>query len=247
MSFAAVVAAPAARSRIPTRGCGRSRPQESHLFFGRDQQVAELVARLERNRFLAVVGVSGSGKSSLVRAGLIPALERGGVLEAGRRWRMVVTRPGRRPVRAAGRRSGEGRPRRLAADAKQPRPDRSRAQLPADESLLVVVDQFEELFRYKDLAGDDRRRAAPTRRVRAEAAEFVQLLLEASRHYPPVYIVLTMRSDYLGDCAEFRDLPETLNDCQYLIPRMTRAAAEGSDRRAARAASRSRRAWCSAC
>ena len=56
----------------------------------------------------------------------------------------------------------------------------------------------------------------------AEAAEFVQLLLAASRNQPPVYIIITMRSDYLGDCAEFRDLPETLNDCQYLIPRMTR-------------------------
>ena len=70
---------------------------ESHLFFGRDQQVAELVGRLERNRFVAVVGVSGSGKSSLVRAGLIPALERGRVSEAGRRWRMVVTRPAGAP------------------------------------------------------------------------------------------------------------------------------------------------------
>ncbi len=95
-------------------------------------------------------------------------------------------------------------------------------QLPPDETLLVVVDQFEELFRYKELRPitDDARQTRE--RQAADAAEFVQLLLEASRHHPPIYIVITMRSDYLGDCAEFRDLPETLNDCQYLVPRMTR-------------------------
>ena len=94
--------------------------------------------------------------------------------------------------------------------------------MPPDEALLVVVDQFEELFRYKDVqpTGQQARRRHDV--AAAEAAEFVQLLIAASRHQPPVYIILTMRSDYLGDCAEFRDLPETLNDCQYLVPRLTR-------------------------
>jgi WD40 repeat protein len=196
--------------------------EESHLFFGRDQQIAELVARLERNRFVAVVGVSGGGKSSLVRAGLIPALGRAQLSEAGRRWRMVVTRPAGAPYE------------RLAADLTKagldpaPLEESSHGlieiarQLASDESLLVIVDQFEELFRYKELglAGDGSRQEHDV--LAADAAEFVQLLLAAARHHPPVYIVLTMRSDYLGDCAEFRDLPETLNDCQYLVPRMTR-------------------------
>ncbi len=95
-------------------------------------------------------------------------------------------------------------------------------QLPADESLLLIVDQFEELFRYKELHPITTEARRTRDQQAADAAEFVQLLLEASRHHPPIFIVLTMRSDYLGDCAEFRDLPETLNDCQYLIPRMTR-------------------------
>jgi hypothetical protein len=195
---------------------------ESHLFFGRDLQVAELVRRLERYRFVAVLGMSGSGKSSLVRAGLLPALERGGVWAAGRRWRRIVMQPSgapfenlRRELEHRGlsasnlRESSYG----LIAVARQ---------LPADESLLVVVDQFEELFRYKDVRTitDDARRMRD--RQAADATEFVQLLLEASRHHPPIYVVITMRSDYVGDCAEFRDLPETLNDCQYLVPRMTR-------------------------
>jgi WD40 repeat protein len=195
---------------------------ESHLFYGRDRQVAELVARLERNRFLTVVGVSGSGKSSLVKAGLLPALARGHVLEAGQRWRTVSTRPGAAPFA------------NLAADLRRAGLDPAgladsshglitiAQQLATDESLLVVVDQFEELFRYKDvlLPTDESRRR---RGVSAgEAAEFVQLLIAASRHTRPVFVVLTMRSDYLGECAEFRDLPETLNDSQYLVPRMTR-------------------------
>ncbi len=221
MSFASVVE----RLRTlenPYPGLRPFETDESHLFFGRDQQVAELVGRLERNRLVAVVGVSGSGKSSLVRAGLIPALERVHVSDAGRRWRMVVTRPAGAPFECLAADLGRaGLDASGLADSSHGLIETAR-QLPADESLLVVVDQFEELFRYKEavLRSDDARRRHDA--SAAEAAEFVQLLLAASRYQPPVYVVLTMRSDYLGDCAEFRDLPEALNDCQYLIPRMTR-------------------------
>jgi uncharacterized delta-60 repeat protein len=221
MSFTAVLER-LQKLENPYPGLRPFETQESHLFFGRDQQIAELVGRLDRNRFVAVVGVSGSGKSSLVRAGLIPALERGSVGEAGSRWHMVVTRPAGAPYSS------------LAADLSKSGLDPSSLrqsshglvqvarQLPREETLLVVVDQFEELFRYKDRepVTEEARRARQT--AASEASEFVQLLLAASRQQPPVYIVLTMRSDYLGDCAEFRDLPETLNDCQYLVPRLTR-------------------------
>jgi energy-coupling factor transporter ATP-binding protein EcfA2 len=66
---------------------------ETHLFFGRDGQSSEIVARLERQRFIAVVGTSGSGKSSLVRAGLLPLLEGGFMASAGSFWRFAVMRP----------------------------------------------------------------------------------------------------------------------------------------------------------
>ena len=80
--------------------------------------------------------------------------------------------------------------------------------------LLVVIDQFEELFRF---------RAARAATADDEASAFVKLLLEAARQRDvPVYVVLTMRSDFLGDCAQFQGLPEAINDGQYLIPRMTR-------------------------
>ena len=96
MSFAAVVER-LQKLENPYPGLRPFDVTESHLFFGRDLQVAELVRRLERHRFVAVLGMSGSGKSSLVRAGLLPALERGGVWAAGRRWRRIVTQPAGAP------------------------------------------------------------------------------------------------------------------------------------------------------
>src|SRR5687768_5779114 len=82
------------------------------------------------------------------------------------------------------------------------------------EKLLIVVDQFEELFRF---------RAAQQNTNADEAAAFVKLLLEAAQQRElSIYVVLTMRSDFLGDCARFQGLPEAINDGQYLIPRMTR-------------------------
>jgi tetratricopeptide (TPR) repeat protein len=88
------------------------------------------------------------------------------------------------------------------------------ARLGENEKLLIVVDQFEELFRF---------RAAREGSNVDEASAFVKLLLEAAQQRElSIYIVLTMRSDFLGDCAQFQGLPEAINEGQYLIPRMTR-------------------------
>jgi WD40 repeat protein len=87
------------------------------------------------------------------------------------------------------------------------------SRIPARDNVLVLVDQFEELFRYKR-----------SRRVvgRDEAVAFVKLLLEARGSDVPCYIAITMRSDFVGDCMEFGRLPEVINDGIYLVPRMTR-------------------------
>ncbi len=205
--------------------------EEADLFFGRDRQSDELVRRLASRRFLAVVGTSGSGKSSLVRAGLLPSLQGGFMAGAGAHWRMALMRPQDDPIgflaraivetgalahldiappAATGvvettlRRSSLG----LVEAARL-------ARLEPHENLLILVDQFEELFRFADLA---RLRGAGD-----EAPAFVKLLLEAVQQTAvPVYVVITMRSDFLGDCARFRDLPEVISDSQYLIPRLTR-------------------------
>jgi WD40 repeat protein len=190
------------------------------LFFGRDEQTDELLRRLDDTRFLAVVGLSGSGKSSLVRAGLLPALHRGHLTGAGARWQVSILRPGSDPLQALARVLNETlgeRDDRLAMlrSGRLGLLDTSRQGRNADENLLLVVDQFEEIFRFQD---SYRQRAS-------EAADFVELLLAAAREYEPayrVYVVMTLRSDYLGECARFRGLPEALNESQYLVPRMAR-------------------------
>jgi tetratricopeptide (TPR) repeat protein len=205
---------------------------EDHLFFGRDGQSDELLRRLRRSRFLAVLGTSGSGKSSLVRAGMLPSLYGGLMTDAGSSWRVALFRPGHNPIGNLAKAlsnpqvlgSGDEDDAALQRTIIEATLRRSalglveatrQARMPANENLLVVVDQFEEIFRFRRMS----KGAGPE----DESAAFIKLLLEAKKRTDvPVYIVITMRSDFLGDCAQFRDLPEAINDGQYLIPRMTR-------------------------
>src|SRR6516225_10612631 len=87
----------------PFPGLRPFREYEEHLFFGRENQVDMMIDKLARTRFLAVVGTSGSGKSSLVNCGLRPALHRGLMAGAGTSWRMAQFRPGSNPLRAMAR------------------------------------------------------------------------------------------------------------------------------------------------
>jgi hypothetical protein len=193
--------------------------EDALLFFGREEQTDELLRRLQDTRFLAVVGMSGSGKSSLVRAGLLPALHRGHLTGAGSHWLVSVMRPGADPLEALALALDETlgkRDDRLSTlrSGSLGLVDASRYDRDANENLLLVVDQFEEIFRFQNT----------NRQTASEAAEFVELILAATRDYEPayrVYVVMTLRSDYLGECVRFQGLPEALNDSQYLVPRMT--------------------------
>jgi hypothetical protein len=216
----------------PFPGLRPFEPHESSLFFGREDQCDDLLARLGRRRLVAVVGMSGSGKSSLVRAGLLPALDRGYLPSAGSSWHIAIFRPGSDPVANLAR--GLEQRRLPGGEAAAESPGEIRALLDASslglaaaarrllqnsgDSLLIVADQFEELFRFGRIAKSDGASAVE------RSAACVDLLLNASvQEDAPVYVVLTMRSDYLGDCAHFAGLPEALNDSQFLVPRMTRA------------------------
>jgi len=215
MSFAAVLER-LAKLENPYPGLPPFQPSQSHLFFGRDQQVLDLCDRLARNRFVAVLGLSGSGKSSVVLAGLVPALERGRLLEPGRSWRIARCRPSGVPFSNLAHALGcEVAALRATSHGLI---DFAAAHLDPERALLVVVDQFEELFRYKDLAFQ----STPDSSSASEASAFIGLLLAASRSPLPIYVVITMRTDYLGDCAEFPEFPEALNESQYLVPRLTR-------------------------
>ena len=212
---------------------------ESHLFFGRRGQIRDVLVKLQERRLLAVVGRSGCGKSSLVRAGLIPALAAGFLVDDREHWRMTVTQPGSSPLRNLAtalwtteqtrdlppeelhHRIDQLTARLRTAGARavfehlSDRPGAAHVPIGEDENLLVVVDQFEELFRFGLRSGNEE--------TRDEAARFVAIILAlAERRQLPIYVVLTMRSDYLRDCDAFYGLPEAINRSLYLVPRLTR-------------------------
>jgi tetratricopeptide (TPR) repeat protein len=214
----------------PFPGLRRFEMSEGHLFFGRDGHCDALLEKLRTKRFATVVGTSGSGKSSLVRAGLLPALTSGFMRTAGANWKIAIFRPGNNPISnlakalnasdVSGANDG-------AFDLGSSRIEATlrhsslglietvrQAATESQENLLVVVDQFEELYRFQADSAEDN--------SRDEADAFVKLLLEAvGQKELPIYIVLTIRSEYLGESARFWGLPEAINEGQYLIPRMT--------------------------
>jgi tetratricopeptide (TPR) repeat protein len=213
--------------RPPYPGLRAFRREETDLFFGREDCTNAMVDRLARTRFLAVLGSSGTGKSSLVRTGLLDALELGLMAKAGSRWKIVDFRPGGSPLKNLARRlletqSGEENPNIAPQDVDLLRAFLARGpraviewcrsgNLPKDGNLLLLVDQFEELFRYQDYAG------------REEAEAFVALLLESAREPDaPIYVTITMRSEYLGACALIEGLSDAINAGMFLTPRMSR-------------------------
>jgi TPR repeat protein len=215
------------QARLPYPGLRPFRGDETDLFFGRESCTDQMVDRLAATRFLAVLGSSGSGKSSLVRTGLLDALELGLLAQAGSRWKIADLRPGGHPIgnlagallRAV---SGSGQAPPAEADIAALAEFLRRGpraiiewclggNLAPNTALLILADQFEELFRYSGYTGQQ------------EAEAFVALLIESARaRAAPIYIVITMRSEYLGPCALIPDLAEQINEGLYLTRRMTR-------------------------
>jgi hypothetical protein len=113
--------------------------------------------------------------------------------------------------------------RSATVDAWVCRSDRGSPDTIRDHTLLIVVDQFEELFRYSTPSPSEVRNLRDEARWREDAAHFVQLLLEAARDPAGrVRLLITMRSDFIGDCARFHGLPEAVSATQFLVPSLTR-------------------------
>lgn len=216
--------------------------EDAPRFFGRGKQINAMLERLEDRRFLAIVGASGCGKSSLVYAGLLPALENGYLMDALPHWRMVKLRPGDAPLDNLARELHES-----LRDSTTTETDLAGvsltlntlhigrfglleaikdAQVPDDTNVLVMVDQFEEIFRYREKNDSEQAKEAVSQSKyerQNESIAFVNLLLTAATDAKrPVYVIITMRSDFLGDCDQFQGLPEAINRSQFLTPRMTR-------------------------
>ncbi|GAA2384902.1 hypothetical protein GCM10010420_04080 [Streptomyces glaucosporus] len=171
----------------PYRGLARFEPDDADLFFGRDRLARKLTDLTRRHRFTAVFGPSGSGKSSLLRAGLIPRLREAG--DDGPRPAVVrIITPGPDPLAAHG--------------------DRLRPLPGADGDTWLIVDQFEELY---TLCHDPAVRAA-----------FLDRLLAARDDGSRLRVVVAVRADFLGRCAEHSGLTAALQDATLLVGPMSR-------------------------
>jgi WD40 repeat protein len=206
--------------------------EESHLFFGREGQSDEVLLKLSKSRFVGVIGPSGSGKSSFIYCGVLPILYGGFLTDASPNWEVVVTRPGAGPIDNLAESLLKATKEYQNADAEDKKIKRTivstllrssslglveaiqQSRRSADINYLILVDQFEELFRFKDSTDPN---------SVDETLAFVNLLMEAVNYEDsPIYVAITMRSDFIGDCAQFPDLTRKINDSHYLIPQMTR-------------------------
>jgi TIR domain len=174
----------------PYKGLAPFDEADARIFFGREELVDRMVRNLEDARFLAVIGASGVGKSSVVRAGVIPALRHGGI-PGSERWHCVVMRPVAQPVRAlfealAAVKSGTAP---VPSDETVQSAVLERQLKDLDGRYLLVIDQFEELF---------------TRCNQEDQAQFIQVLMDiVTKWKNQIALVAVTRSDFLGRLLEF--------------------------------------------
>lgn len=189
---------------------------ENRYFFGREKQVAELIEKLRQTRFLAIVGSSGCGKSSLIKAGLIPELFK--VSNENQSWKLFSFRPGDDPLTnlssaLAGQRFQRDVILQQLGSNSLGIVEVLQNQMDDMSHALLYVDQFEELFRYKRVGNHET--------ASAEADHFIDLLLSAVKQNKlNLFVVVSMRTDFLDDCTQYRGLSEIINQGSYLVPRM---------------------------
>jgi len=201
-------------------------PEESSFFFGRDNDIEEILGKLLKNRFVAITGPSGSGKSSLIQCGLLPKIRDRSVKEPSV-WRIISLRPGSDPIdnltdacvdilsaygiKNNGRDTVRSNLRSNYNGIATALKDLTGKK---DEKILLVVDQFEELF------GPDE----TEKRGKSETDRdlFINLLTHSVQVMEQnIFTVVSMRSDIISECAQYKDLTNLINKSNYLVPGMT--------------------------
>ncbi|MBH3428877.1 ATP-binding protein [Pseudomonas alkylphenolica] len=208
---------------LPARPYPGLRPFEKHewlIFFGRERMADAIVKKLVTKRLLVIHGDSGCGKSSLVRAAVLPRLEQENA-RAGLRWRTCTAMPRGTPLlniaEALADIDGRGCDDERVIALRRvlnfgPDAPTEIARLMCKDSgdhVCILIDQFEELFEHARTHGP------------GEAQLLTQFLIALQQDPPPgLYVILTMRSEFLGACAHYRGFAEAVNVTQYLLPRM---------------------------
>ena len=223
--------------------------EEAIFFKGRDKHIHKIMDELSVCKFLMVTGASGDGKSSLIYAGLLPNVRAGFFKGFFPGWAVGVFRPGNSPLKMLSEALVTAMPEKtidtinsnltygysalideyknsslyldtnspefLSLDEKEQKKRKRSAS-----NLLIVVDQFEEFFT------NDKNFNKETAIPSVEAQLVMNLLIEtanvAKKQNIPIYIVCTMRSDYIGNAPAFRGLPELIGDNQFFVPRLNR-------------------------
>ncbi len=226
-------------SICPYPGLRSFNEEESLYFKGRDHHTVEVIKLLQKNKFLMVTGASGDGKSSLIFGGLVPNARAGFFKAKYTNWKVVHFRPERSSLRNFST--------SLSKELDYANVDTVETELKrgfsslvdlyknspfyvdknsntADEgkrkssNLLIIADQFEEFFTNPE----NFHQGAPS----LDAQTTVNLLLETARialkDDLPIFVVFTMRSDYIGQCTAFRGLPEHIGFSQFFVPRLKR-------------------------
>jgi energy-coupling factor transporter ATP-binding protein EcfA2 len=232
----------------PYTGLRSFTEDESLYFKGREEDIDAATLQLQKNKFLMLTGASGDGKSSLVYAGIIPNARSGFLKSKYYQWAVADFRPERSPFKNLCKalaqqldissevtveselRHGFSALTDLYKNSKRYVDEESRSWLEAGDqekaalkrkgaNLIILVDQFEEFFTNPE----NYDRGVPSE----EANLVLNLLLETARialeDNLPIYIIFTMRSDFIGQCAAFRGLPEYIGFSQFFVPRLNRA------------------------
>ena len=226
----------------------RSFTEEESLYFkGREEDIDQATEQLQRNKFLMLTGASGDGKSSLIYAGIIPNARAGFLKSKYTQWCVADFRPERTPFhnlcKSIAKQFGIANTHTVQSELNhgfsaiidlyknskrfietnsviwQQADEKGKAALKREAAnIIILVDQFEEFFTNPE----NYHKGVPSR----DANLVLNLLLETARialdEDLPIYIVFTMRSDYIGQCAAFRGLPEYIGFSQFFVPRLNR-------------------------
>lgn len=200
---------------------------ENEYFFGRESETREIVEKLFRNRFVAITGESGSGKSSLIHCGLIPEIRSRSEPDASS-WRILSIKPGKDPLGNLADSFVEGY---LNPDQQRSEKDEilkiltensdglttvlKKFPVAAGEKILLIIDQFEELFRY----------GSPERGKGfiPDTGLMINLITKTiASNYREFYCIVALRSDLVSECSHFKIFTQLVNNSNFLLPVMTR-------------------------